>query len=116
MGAGAVLINEGYGLGQKLQDLQAVHGLVVPFKPVPKPKPTLTPQQVAENRFKFISTLTTDSPEYATLTGGERDYVFRHTMEQNRKLGGRQFVGVRTRPTSSVTQQNRTQPGLINNG
>jgi hypothetical protein len=118
MGAGAVLINEGYGLQQKLTDLQAVHGLVVPFKPVPKPKPTLTPEQIAERRLTYINTLTTDSPGFNNLSDSEREQVlYRQQTQLSNQSGFNRSSGVVSQGQFGQRTNLQYRPGLVaNNG
>ncbi len=78
-GAGAVLVNEGYGLGNKLKDLSSVHSLVTPFKPVANPRPNVTPEQIIQYRLEHISTLDPMSDEFKALSPDDQKYSTEHS-------------------------------------
>ena len=72
------VIDEGYGVQQKLIDLRNTNSLIVPYKPIkgpkPPPKPLITPRNVND--------WTTRTPGYWDLPEAEREWILR---EQRRR-------------------------------
>ncbi len=92
-GAGAPVIDSGYGIKERLGARRATNSLSIPFVPAEPPKLT-GPDRKAdpEAYFGWLTGVTSTSPEYAGLSKGDKQWHARNSDEgkatRSRRPGG----------------------------
>lgn len=84
-GAMAPVINEGYGVSQKLVDLRNSNSLIVPFTPTPPPVDGRSVDDIHREHQLLLDNTTINSDNFNTLGLGDRRAVAAAGAARNRQ-------------------------------